>query len=509
MSKKMKLALSLAAAGLLALGSTANAQQLYIVGEVTSPEWGPGTNAFAGGTVADTEIDSVPDSLNSNTVPASVHQLTPGEIYEWKVAAQGWNPEYPGPQNMFLKAPDPAEDITFHLRLGNPGDGFIPAGNFLYTSTVESALLAAPSIQFLGSFVSELGGTDWTYDDSENPILTDAGSGQIGDGIYGASFTGMDPGTYEGLIIFDPVDLFDMKISDLGLGNGANLSFNVIDSTDTITILLEIATGRTRIENDNVAASPGPPFFAYGPATPWGTSMGTATELNDMSDGTYQRVFTVPTPGEYYVKIHQGLGDSVPNSGNGGYPFTTTVANQEVLVVFDRNTYTDDFFPAQDFVVVVDNSTRGSLNTFSRVQPVGNWQAHFGAAGDWDPQVAAMNMADQGDGIWSVTLTEQFGETENRGWKVVFSRAGNPDDDPNLDPNNAWNSQAGGFVEGLNSQEANNPDVGFSYAANQAYTFVADMITGRIGYAQGTTAPVPTRGNYLTGATSVDEWMMY
>lgn len=510
MITRMKLAAVLAS-GLLALGSAASAQQWYITGQVTDPAWSPGAASFAGAgsTVADTEIGSVSGQWNSTTVPAAIHDLVPGQRYEFKLATAGFGSDFPA-GDAFLVAPDPADEITFYFHPGSIGDGFIPDANHVYTSTVESMLLAAPNIQFLGSFVAELGGTNWTFDDPENPILTDAGSGATGDGIYGATFTGMDPGSYFGLIIFDPVELFDLKISNLGLANGGDLSFNVFEATDEITILLEIETGRTRIENSNPAANPGPPFFAFSSVTPWGTTIGPDTELTDNGDGTHTRTFTVPTPDTYYLRIQQGVGTSFPASGDGGYPFTTTVANQDILVVFDTNTYTDGYVPDTNIVAVVDATTLEGLNDFSRVQPVGNWQGDFGST-NFNNDVPSMNLMDVGDGLWTGTLNELEGNSgTNVLWKVVGSRVGNA-----ADAASNWNLQIGGAEEGLNAGSTgtatpNNPNAdNLSYDANSPLSFKVDVITGRIASQVGSTPPADPDRPAALDVTSVNDWTLY
>lgn len=91
----MKKSTLLSAVALLALGfSAANAQQLYITGEITTPEWQPGTGVFADGQVSSVEFadDSATDGvLTQKTIPAADHGIPAGERLNYKIAASGWS----------------------------------------------------------------------------------------------------------------------------------------------------------------------------------------------------------------------------------------------------------------------------------------------------------------------------------------------------------------------------------------------------------------------------------
>ncbi|MCC5875335.1 MAG: hypothetical protein JJU11_03850, partial [Candidatus Sumerlaeia bacterium] len=263
----MKKSTLLSAVALLAMGFTAaNAQQLYITGDVTG-NFAPGTATFADGQVATTEIDGDVGVLNQKTVPAADHGLTAGTLYQYKIAASDWNPEFPAGNNQWLILPDANVDVTFYLDRSDPQDGFSPANNFVYSSATGEFLAAADKIALVGDFYSAFDPplANWAAGSEDNILLTNAGSGDTEDGLLGATFTGLEPGNYEFLILVNPddADPYERKIAEIGMSQqGANLSFTVVDEVDNVTVLLDAATARWSIANDNPTLSAGPPFLA-------------------------------------------------------------------------------------------------------------------------------------------------------------------------------------------------------------------------------------------------------
>ncbi len=512
------------AAMVVGLGSVASAQPWYITGDTSIGAGGfsPGTGAPPGGVADDLRLrddGTQGDAVASDGIySVQVSGLTPANTGSWKVATVGFGAVTPtGTDNYVLTVPG-SGTVTYFLDTNPQNDDYVPdAGSsntplglaYTDTTTIFDRVSAATTLSLVGDMQTELGGAgDWDASDT-SLLLNDNGTGgdtTASDGIWTIQFTGLAPGGYNYKIVLDGA-FGPQEIGTAGFATGGgNLAMSSLDLSDTITVEFDSTLGRTKTTNPS--AAPGPPFYAQSSA--WSTGFSAAEDLGAAVGNVYSRVFSVAAAGDYSVRVRQGLGRAFPDSGD--YPFTTTVPNQDVLVVFDRNSYGDGFLPASDFVVVLDDATRAPLNTFDKVQPVGDWQDDFGG-GEWDPSNALMDIEDDGvspdttsgDAIFAGTL-QAFSGAAGQNWKAVGHRLGNVDDD-----NDAWNIQFGGALDGLTAGGNNGNDNTMTYSANDFVTFAVDSATGRIDLAVGAVAPaapVPTRGSYFSVPSSVDDWMM-
>jgi len=503
---------------------------VYVTGEVTDPNWDPGNGAaLSGGTAAagDYELTDVgSNGVFELTLTVGEMGVTPGAAYVWKASTSGFGIEAPDSFND-AKFTVPAsftstDSITFFVDTNTQDDGFVPdAGSgvtnvgFVYTNVDAAFAQSATSVQVTGSFQDELGGTDFDPAGANAVTLVDDGTGAdsaSGDGIYSGTLTGVSDGAYEFKVTFDEA-FGGSSIGTAGMGGGGNLSFTVLDSSDVITF--EYDSNESRVLADNPAVAPGPPFYAQSAA--WSEGFNSTTELTPNTDsitgGTYHAgLFTIATADDYEVRVRQGEGRSFPDTGN--YPFTTTSDGQEILVLFDTNDYTDGYEPATDFVVVLDADTRDPLNTWDKVQPVGDWQSEFGST-DFNAAAPAMDAADDGstpdtaanDGIFSVTLTELADSGDfTADVKAVGQRTGAGD--------TGFDIQFGGPLDGL-TITGNNSAASFTFTGGADHTFKIDTATGRVGVdLTGTKALAdPDRGEYFDPnvpvATSVTDWTLY
>ncbi|MCC6547221.1 hypothetical protein IT570_08640 [Candidatus Sumerlaeota bacterium] len=473
----------------------------------------PGTGLGPNGTAA--ELRMYDDGLTNGDVTAddgiwttTVTNFVPGDSLIWKVASAGFGTVNTPDDNNNVIVPG-SGTITFYLVSNTLNDGYKPdtgssptVDGFIYTDQLPSTVAAATSIQVTGDYTSELGGVDWTPADPNSVTLTDAGAGIIGDNLYGGTITGLPGGTYNFKVTqnqsFTP-PAFGAPGYATG---GGNHSFSVLGPSDTVTVTLDAARARVRAFNPSLVA--GPPFYAQSSA--WGTGYTALEDLGTAVGNIYQKTFTVATAGTYSVRVRQGLGNPFPNSGD--YPFTTTAANQDVLVVFDRNDYSSDgYTPGTDLVLVLDKNTRASLNTWTKVQVVGDFMTDFGGAGNWDAGNSAFDLSDAGPGVGATAGDQIFSATlspfltgSGKQVKAVGQRTGV------APPDSGFTVQLGGSVDGITVNGNNAADSSFSYTASTPVIFVVDAITGRHDVAASPGAP--TRAAYFS-PSSVSDWSMY
>ncbi len=517
----MRLPISTAALAIAFAASAANAQTYYVTGEITNPNWSPGTAVPLGGDdPSELELTEESPGLLSLTLAENRHVLNQDESLLWEAAEEGFASSLPrGGAANFIHGPV-SGDLTFYVQTTPENDGFTPDvgdlhGNngIIWTSQLIQTVQRADSVQATGGFQNAIeADTEWDPSADSAVELTDDNE----DGFYVGTVTGLPSGSYEFKITingsFDPfVEGQGYAFGNSGLG-GDNLSFNVLDPGDTITFTLDANRGRHKVENDNPAASPGPPFFAASDA--WGTQLDAATELIELEPDTiYGRTFTVPTAGNHTVQVLQHQGRSFPNTGQ-GYPFTTTSDDQTVAVVFDRTAYGDTHYtPYEDFVVVLDADTREALNDWDRIQPVGDWQDDFGS-GNWNNNDPALNAAETSlAGLYSITI-EAFETNTDRELKAVGDSTADWSVQDGWE-GNGWDFQFGGPTDGV-TFDGNNGTSPMSYDSEEEVTIFIDTVTGRVGKsAAGTkdTTGAPERGPYFEAAfeipgepTRVESW---
>jgi hypothetical protein len=533
----MKKRLLASAAGVLALAQLATAAPV-LTGNLVNPIWDPSNPAVVslGSSPVPVLLTETPPNsgIFTLTLTPAQHGLVPTAqpdpfdpvgMYKFKCGDSVVG--FSGPNNtpsadlaLFVDAAVAASTITFTLVTVPQNDGFVPdvgsgdtTTGYMYTSAWRTWVDAnASQLRVVGSFQSELGGNDW--DQANGLVMSDTlGGDPANDGIYKYSMTGLPSGPYEFKILVkpttDPVP-YDPSFTSRGLAkNAGNLSFSVLAPTDTITIILDANTGRTKVTNNNPLANPGPPFFAISSA--WGTGLNATTQLTDQNNGLFTGVFRVDQAGDYQVRIKQGDGRDFPATGD--YPFTTTVDDQDVLVVFDRNNYTDGYLPATDFVVVLDPATRTSLNSWEYAQVIigvnGNDGDDFGFGGDYNPNFPPFQAQDDGilpdttagDQIFSRSLTPINNDDPNPVCKFVARRTGKND--------TGYKVQAGGALNGL-TIDGNNDTIQLPpYTPGTPVTFKADLVTGRVGVSTSGPLPDPVRGIYFTPNSSVLDWTMF
>lgn len=509
----MKKTVVFAFAAALALVAGTAPAQYYVTGDFTTPVYSPGTGTAGGGTAADLagfDDGSHGDAVSGDGIfTTTVSGLTPGLEFNWKWATAGFGSSTPDCGFDNAKFTVPASGTVKFFRDTNvQGDGFVPENGVAptnvgipYHDALDEVFAAATVIEAVGNFQS----TPFDVNGSDTVVLTDTGNGDpSGNGIYVGTGTGYSVGAKEFKVVLNNAFNNPGSMSNGGYAGGCgNLNFTVLDPSNTIIFTVNANTGRTRAFNS--AAVPGPPFFAQ--STAWGEGFGSTENLGVAVDNVYRKAFAVATPGDYSVRVRQGSGPSFPDTGN--YPFTTTSAGQVVLVVFDKNVYSDSYYPQTEIVAVVDAATKAPLNTFSYVQPVGQWQSNFGAT-DYNADVAAMAGFDDGntatngdvtagDGVFAVKLTELDNQANsNEALKAVGRRQGTSD--------TGYTIQLGGPDDGL-TINGNNSQSQISYTALQTLTFQMDTVTGRVGIG----ATKPQRAAVLdpSNPASATSWDLY
>jgi hypothetical protein len=543
--KKISLLTALAMTAAL---TTAQAQ-LYVTGEITAPPFQPGTGLPLGsGTAADLLFPASAPGIDPNgiayssflSIPASVHGLTTGTRYIVKVANSGFSVSVPaGFRNQYALGPASGQPLIVYGRTAPFGDGLIPelSGNafgnaewdgWVWTSETP-AVYNAYSWYIIGNFyeASTLGGSNWTQGQPTNLQLTDAGYGTPTDGVIGITVTGINAGTYQ-FKFFSDNTFADPAIGSDGFngGNGGgDINFTVFGTADQVSFVIDTRTGRYNVIV--VPDTPPPPipagFYAVGP---WSNTYDTTTLLyNGPIPGTKSRAFTVPTPGAYVVQVGQSIGgptivNTWPNTGI-GYPFVTTVANQEVVVVFDQNTYTDGYGPATNLIGVFNNNPRTPTNGFGapgdEVQAVGSWQNRtgLGLIGPFTPNDDDHNLLSVGSGFFSNVFNHGAnGPISNPQYKAVARIASMA----SLLGSGDWSIQMGSSGTGGNglTMNGNNPDLSAvgTFESGTSIGFTAELNLGRMASSIGpiatNQAPAPyTLPSYVNTFTTVEDWMNF
>ncbi len=467
---------------------------IYVTGGFSDPTWSPGSGAAPeGGTIEDLRLyddgqtngDAVADD---GVWTCIVSGFGPYETIDWKISSPGWSP---------INAPDSAPDnlsatadengsISFFFDTNPQNDGLLPdVGQpnnygFAYSGSTWDAIQPIELISLTGDFQIQLGGAaDWDPTDFQSQILLyDDGNNYdevAGDDIFTGSVTGLEPGIYEYQGVIELEDFTLPKFTAIGFSTAErNMKFNVLDSAEII--VFQCDGKRLRIGPVAGEAAAGPPFFAHSEA--WGEGY---TELEDIGKAigsVYYKEFIVAEPGNYTLRIRDKSLKEYPYSGN--YPFTTTEANQEVLVIFDCNQYDDGYEPSTNIVFIIDNVTKQPLNEWEYIQLVGDCMIDFGGESDWNASDEGFMAFDdgstadgdviEGDGVYTVRL-ETTATASNKLFKAVGRRLGMEDGE--------WDIQIGGPGEGITYQVTNNL-ISFSYTPG-VYTFQIDTLTGRVG----------------------------
>lgn len=493
---------------------------IYVTGDFGEPTWSPGAGAGPTGSPEDFRLyddgKTNGDQMADDGIWTCVVEgyFLAFEDFQWKIASPGWAP---------INAPNSSQTNLFNYADENGVAGFVFDTNlqedglrpdvgfpnrygFAYSPTLWNSLPPASSVSITGDFQTQLGGAEnWIgTDQSSQMILIDNGSGfdeTAGDGIYTGSVNNLFEGTYEYKVTLNFEDFTTPKYGALGFSTGGdNLRFSVLNASDTVIILFDSQRGR--VGQSTGVPLEGPPFFAH--STIWGDGFSFVEELSSAMNNMYSRVFTVAEPGTHTFRIRDKALREYPLSGN--YPFTTNTPNQEVLVVFDQNEYSDAFYPNTNLVFVIDPTTKQPLNEWDYVQPVGDWMIDFGGAADWNADdfgFAAFDEGDPhdgdviaGDGVYSLRI-ETAATAANRQLKAVARRIGIAD--------GIWDIQLGGEGEGITFQTTNT-NIPFSYTPG-TYTFQVDTLTGRVG--AGDIPPQRPSLDNLGTTVSISDWQLW
>lgn len=447
----------------------------------------------------------------------------------WKGATSGWGNEVPGggDYGYMHYLPVATGNQTFTIQTNRANDGFSPdaagtglAGAYGY-STLTASTIATADCRIVGSFQSELGGTDWDY--ATAPTISAA---DLSGGLWVKQLTGIPVGSYQFRIYLEanPTWPTRLNIGTDGLTNGDNnFSFTIFSAGENITVSLNPNNGRTRVQSSNpLSGQAGPPFFAVSNAAEIGGSPSAANQLgaNTSANGLwYARKFTIATAGEYSVKATDYSGAFWPSGGNftadppeGGTPFVTSSAGQQVVVIFDRGTYTDGYEPASNFVVVLGEEASGqrsTLNTWFRVQPVGPLTA-LGHTGDFDNNQPFYNL----DQIGSTNVWRKAFDSFAAGsyaFKAVLDRTSTT---------TGWQYQAGpgkGLVSRGPGADNGTWALTGSIGTPVSYTCTVDATTGRVAIqstaAKAVTEPVRNATYFVAQSgdvtSGVSEWMEF
>lgn len=494
---------------------------IYATGDFGEPTWTPGTGAGPTSTAEDFRLyddgTTNGDEIADDGIWTCVVEgyFLAFEEFPWKIASPGWAP---------INAPNSSTDniagyadedgkVTFIFDTNVQNDGLRPDVGFpnqygyAYSPTLWDGLPPVFAVSLTGDFQTLLGGAEnWIPTDTSSQIeLVDDGAGfdvTADDGIYTGTVSGLPEGTYEYKVTLNYEDFTTPKYGALGFSTGGgNLRFSVFESSETVVIVFDSERGRVGQSSSEVSLI-GPPFYAH--STAWSDGFSGVEELNDSSNNLYSKVFTVAEPGEYTFRIRDKALTEFPVSGD--YPFITTSPNQEVLVIFDQNVYSDLYYPQKNLVFIVDQETKQSLNEWDYVQPVGDWMIDFGGATDWNADDAGFVAFDEGDprdgdavagdGVFSIQITTSA-TASNRQLKAVARRIGVEDD--------IWDIQLGGAGEGI-THLTTNTNIPFSYSAG-TYTFQIDTLTGRVGV--GDSPPQRPSFEALGSEVSVQHWELY
>lgn len=441
---------------------------------------------------------------------------------QWKAATEGFSSTIPAgfDNNFFL--PDSGQTTKFIMDTTAYNDEFYPDASdefidaILYTDPAPMG--SGDSIRVAGNFFeSILAGSNWDPGNDAGLMSDDgATSGDlvIGDGIFTAEFTGMPVGGYEFKIAKNgawTVSIGGKGFSPSGAGyidSPDNLNFTVLDPSDTITIQFDSATGRVRIDNDNPAVSPGPPWYATSDV--WGNDRDEKTILYDdgthgdvtPGDNIHSRVFWVPNPAAPQVfRIEQNKGPSFPASAD-GFAFETTVVGQQILVQFDDNVRSDGFKPSTRYAWTDPASRRDQ----SYIQIVGDMQSALSAGSDsnWNASSPLFELYDDGTGadttadddIFARSFINPVGTDANYQFKFIGG---------NNDYSFQYGQENNGLVYG-----GSPPNQTTTILGGVNPTFVCDAITGRTAVNP---AGAPFRAASLDeeapAPNAVNDWALY
>ncbi|MCX7624655.1 MAG: hypothetical protein N2Z21_00335, partial [Candidatus Sumerlaeaceae bacterium] len=343
-----------------------------------------------------------------------------------------------------------------------------------------------------------------TWEVKDDGVAPDA---TAGDGIYTGQFA-ISPGSYGYLVLpcFGTDNgSWDLKLSQRGIADGANLQLIVVGS-DPITFYVDTNKGRVK------AVSTAPPItYPCALSTAWNTTPGPATQLFDngtngdavAGDGVYARAFTVTAASGSGIDKVQVFNNGNLYPASAGLPFKSW-NGATVIVSFDMNTYADGYTPATK-IVWVDPAKRilpGDVGGPTGVHVTGDFVSDLGGS-NWNPGDPLTQLVDNGtngdavsgDKIYTITFPGAIVPAmSSKNWKATGG---------------SWDWQYGGTDNGF-TLNGNNPNMPLATTAGQDLQFKVDAITGRAGYGQPTIAD-PTRvGNaVLNNSSGVADWQLF
>jgi glycosidase len=178
-----------------------------------------------------------------------------------------------------------------------------------------------------------------------------------------------------------------LEVWDTGGSSGDNAQDTINDPADDWNATNWSTTATLAVSTYYLSPS-SPNWYARGDFNGWGITdplyddgtHGDATA----SDGLYTTEITIATPGRYEFKIAtEDWSSSYPGSGNSW--LDTTVDDELVTIIFDTNTYTDGWLPANNVIGV--STELGSWTA------VGDWQG-------WNNGDPATAMISLGGGVY-------------------------------------------------------------------------------------------------------------
>jgi hypothetical protein len=252
--------------------------------------------------------------------------------------------------------------------------------------------------------------------------------------------------------------------------------------------------------------------------------------MTSNADG-FEGTFVVPTPGYYTAQVFvtDGSGGTLdyPAGGDNGYPFVTTVANQQVRVNFHTTAMADASFSPETNFLFTDPDSRLDFGVVDARVQFTEFLGVYGTAlsstaTDWDIDPISAENAEAtetapGTEVFRLvapTVTGFSATPLSKNLKGVF-------DHPAIDPalTDGWHGQfanlssnrKGGLTQGADSGTFGG-GVPFDFQDGDEWTFVVDMATGRAG-RHATSTPVlplrPAAANVPVGGTNVQGWEMF
>ena len=334
------------------------------------------------------------NDANSDGVWKFTATLPTAGSYEYKIVENGdWGTSYP------------ANNVGFTVTAGQEVRWYYDQNDHTVADSANKVIATVA-----GSFVSEIGGADWSPDNLKTWMKD-----PDGDGIYTFVASNVPEGNWEFKVALDEGWAVSYPANNVAFtvpAGGSDVTFTYNATTHDVAFV--VGGGEPPL----VVTFPGNWVAAAGLGNDWDPG-NLATQASDANnDGVWKFSATVPA-GSYEFKATVG-GSWDENYGVNGVaggpnvPFTST--GSEVIFYYDRGS-------GDNFVASRPNYTIPVV--------AGNFLSEVGGA-DWSPDHLKSWMKDpDGDGIYTWTVTVPEGSWEykvalNEGWAVAYPNDNRP-----------------------------------------------------------------------------------